>query len=105
MVVITTMKRIVGRSMGMVTYRKACQRPAPSIAAASLVALLLLPGATWAEYARIVGAVGLGNLVGGGLLVGAAYVVAAGRSLPAIPQGQTAANGTTVGEPVATVLR
>ena len=68
-----------------------------------------LPGATWAEFARNVGAVGLGNLVGGGLLVGAAYVVAAGRGVPVppqvLPQAQTAANGTTVGEPVGTVLR
>ncbi len=68
-----------------------------------------LPGATWAEFARNVGAVGLGNLVGGGLLVGAAYVVAAGRGGPVLPQvlpqAQTAANGTTVGEPVGTVLR
>jgi len=52
-----------------------------------------LPGATWAEFARNVGAVGLGNLVGGGLLVGAAYVVSAGRapapSLPAVPAAAT----------------
>ena len=41
-----------------------------------------LPGATVAEFARNVGAVGLGNLVGGGLLVGAAYVVSAGRATP-----------------------
>ncbi len=39
-----------------------------------------LPGATWAEFARNVGAVGLGNLVGGGLLVGAAYLASAERS-------------------------
>ena len=64
-----------------------------------------LPGATWAEFARNVGAVGLGNLVGGGLLVGAAYVVAAGRGVAALPQVQTAANVTSVGEPVATALR
>ncbi|MFI2753589.1 formate/nitrite transporter family protein [Cellulomonas sp. P22] len=42
-----------------------------------------LPGATWLEFGRNVGAVGLGNLVGGGLLVGAAYAYSAGR--PARP--------------------
>lgn len=38
-----------------------------------------LPGATVAEFARNVAAVGLGNLVGGGLLVGAAYAYGSGR--------------------------
>ncbi|MEV7973673.1 formate/nitrite transporter family protein [Cellulomonas sp. NPDC089187] len=43
-----------------------------------------LPGATVAEFARNVLWVGLGNLVGGGLLVGAANVVAASPA-PATP--------------------
>jgi len=41
-----------------------------------------LPHATWMELGRNVAAVGLGNLVGGGLLVGAAYAYAAGRPAP-----------------------
>jgi nitrite transporter NirC len=70
-----------------------------------------LPGATWAELARNIAAVGLGNLVGGGLLVGAAYVVAAGRlvrdlpAAPAVPWEQSTTNRTTEGEQVITVLR
>jgi nitrite transporter NirC len=70
-----------------------------------------LPGATWAEFARNVVAVGLGNLVGGGLLVGAAYVVAAGRLVPTLPAAhaaspdQNATNRTTEGEQVTSVLR
>jgi nitrite transporter NirC len=41
-----------------------------------------LPGATWLELGRNVLLVGLGNLVGGGLLVGAAYAYSA-RPAPA----------------------
>ncbi|WP_448062204.1 formate/nitrite transporter family protein [Cellulomonas hominis] len=52
-----------------------------------------LPGATWGEFARNVGAVGLGNLVGGGLLVGAAYVVASGA--PRIAASAEVAADTT----------
>lgn len=46
-----------------------------------------VPGATVGEFARNVLFVGLGNLVGGGLLVGAANVVAASPPpAPAVPQ-------------------
>jgi len=42
-----------------------------------------LPEATIGQFARNIGAVGLGNLVGGGLLVGAAYVVSNAGKTPA----------------------
>lgn len=48
-----------------------------------------LPGATVGEFARNVALVGLGNLVGGGLLVGAANVVAAAPPAPAVPRTTT----------------
>ncbi|MDF2581286.1 MAG: formate/nitrite transporter, partial [Microbacterium sp.] len=41
---------------------------------------------TWADFARNLTWVGLGNLVGGALVVGLAYVVVAG---PALPAGST----------------
>ena len=45
-----------------------------------------LPGASVSEMARNIALVGLGNLIGGALLVGAAYAY---RSRPALPQVQT----------------
>jgi nitrite transporter NirC len=54
-----------------------------------------LPGASWLELARNVGVVGLGNLVGGGLLVGAAYAYTA---RPARPVPVPAADTRTVGD-------
>ncbi|HEY3437856.1 MAG TPA: formate/nitrite transporter family protein [Actinotalea sp.] len=42
-----------------------------------------LPQTSWAEFARNMTVVGLGNLVGGAVLVGIAYAVAAGRTTPA----------------------
>lgn len=41
-----------------------------------------LPEATWGEFARNMGVVGLGNLVGGGLIVGLGYAVIAGPLRP-----------------------
>ncbi|MBB2922368.1 formate/nitrite transporter family protein [Cellulomonas cellasea] len=53
-----------------------------------------LPGATWLEFVRNVSLVGLGNLVGGGLLVGAAYAYSArpatGLLAASLPAGGTA---------------
>lgn len=54
-----------------------------------------LPHATIGEFARNVLFVGLGNLVGGGLLVGAANVVAAGPARTAAVDDAT--HGTTAG--------
>lgn len=44
-----------------------------------------IPGATWGEFARNMGIVGLGNLVGGGLIVGLGYAVVAGPLRPSLP--------------------
>ncbi|WP_449385818.1 formate/nitrite transporter family protein [Cellulomonas soli] len=52
-----------------------------------------LPGATVGEMARNIALVGLGNLVGGGLLVGAAYAYR-GRSGMVLAAATAAAHGT-----------
>ena len=54
-----------------------------------------VPGATFAAFGRNLLFVGLGNLVGGALVVGAAYAVAAGR-----PTQSSAEGLDEVGEPV-----
>lgn len=66
-----------------------------------------LPHATWLELARNMGAVGLGNLVGGGLLVGAAYVYAAGRPAPAesATPAPASTSAETTGVPAQAALR
>ncbi|SDB94464.1 nitrite transporter NirC [Sanguibacter gelidistatuariae] len=48
-----------------------------------------IPGATWGEFARNMSVVGLGNLVGGGLIVGLGYAVVAGPLRPALPAAPT----------------
>lgn len=49
-----------------------------------------LPGADVVEMARNIGLVGLGNLIGGAILVGAAYAYGSGAR-PAAPQADTSA--------------
>lgn len=44
-----------------------------------------LPGATWEQFARNMAAVGLGNLVGGAVVVGAAYALIVGPQTAGAP--------------------
>jgi nitrite transporter NirC len=45
-----------------------------------------LPEASWADFARNMSVVGLGNLVGGGLIVGLGYAIVAGPLRPRAAQ-------------------
>ena len=66
-----------------------------------------LPEASWSDFARNMGVVGLGNLVGGGLIVGLGYAVIAGPlrpALPAAPVSPVAADAQVVAAVVATPL-
>lgn len=50
-----------------------------------------LPGATWEQFGRNMAAVGLGNLVGGAVVVGAAYALIVGPQTAAAPVHDDAA--------------
>ncbi|WP_315097910.1 formate/nitrite transporter family protein [uncultured Cellulomonas sp.] len=56
-----------------------------------------LPGATVGEMARNIALVGLGNLIGGGLLVGAAYAYGS-RPTPTLEQPRTSGSGALPGD-------
>ena len=59
-----------------------------------------LPQTSWSEFGRNMTVVGLGNLVGGALLVGVAYAVAAGRTTtPAVAPAHDAAAAAATAVP------
>ena len=60
-----------------------------------------LPEASWGEFGRNMAVVGLGNLVGGGLIVGLGYAVVAGPLRPKLPVLPTAAAAPVATEQVA----